>query len=57
MNTSEIGIALQIAFIVAGCTHSTYFKVMKHALGIEVFSMETFLSTIQRMFPIVTHPL
>ena len=29
MNTSEIGIALQVAFIVAGCTHSTYFKVMK----------------------------
>ena len=33
MNTNEIGIALQVAFIVAGCTHSTYFKVMKHALG------------------------
>ena len=53
INTSEIGIALQVAFIVAGFTHSTYFKVMKHALGIDVFSMETFLSTIQRMFPIV----
>ena len=34
--TTEIGIATQVAFIyiIAGCTHITYCKVLKHALGI-----------------------
>ena len=51
--TTEIGIATQVAFIIAGCTHITYFKVLKHALGIEAVNSQTFQSTIKRMYPIV----
>ena len=32
---TEISVAAQVAFIIAGCTHMTYYKVLKHALGIE----------------------
>ena len=46
--TTEIGIATQVAFIyiIAGCTHLTYYKVLKHALGIEAVTSQTFQSTI-----------
>ena len=49
---TEISIAVQVAFIIAGCTHVTYYKVLKHALGIEGVSWP-FDSTIKRMYPIV----
>ena len=52
-NTSEISVAVQVAFIVAGCTHATYFKTLKHALGIDAVHMSTFLSTIEQMYPVV----
>ena len=32
---NEVSIAAQVAFIIAGCTHATYYKTLKHALGIE----------------------
>ena len=51
--TTEISIAAQVAFIIAGCTHITYYKVLKHALGIEAVTLRTFQSTIKRMYPIV----
>ena len=51
--TTEIGIAAQVAFIIAGCTHKTYYKVLKHVLGIEAVTLRTFQSTIKRMYPIV----
>ena len=50
---TEISIAAQVAFIIAGCTHVTYYKVLKHALGIEAVSWPMFDSTIKRMHPIV----
>ena len=50
---TEISIAVQVAFIIAGCTHVTYYKVLKHALGIEGVSWPMFDSTIKRMYPIV----
>ena len=38
--------SVQVAFIVAGCTHTTYYKTLKHALGIDV-QWTTFQSTIK----------
>ena len=52
-NTTEISIATQIAFTIAGCTHVMYFKILKHALGIVAVSLPTFQSTIERMYPVV----
>ena len=50
---SEISVSIQVAFIVAGCTHATYTRALKHALGIDTVNMDTFLKTIQRMYPVV----
>ena len=52
-DATEISVAIQVAFIIAGCTHMTYYKVLKHALGIEAVSWSTFNSTIKRMYPVV----
>ena len=45
--------SVQVAFIVAGCTHTTYYKTLKHALGIDAQWTTTFQSTIKQMFPVV----
>ena len=52
-SATEISVAIQVAFVIAGCTHTTYYKVLKHALGIEAVSWPTFHSTIKRMYPVV----
>ena len=52
-DATEISIATQVAFIIAGCTHVTYYKTLKHALGIEAVSWPTFQSTIELMYPVV----
>ena len=52
-STSEISTAVQVAFIVAGCTYTTYYKTLKHALGIDAVEWHQFQSTIARMYPIV----
>ena len=52
-SSSDISIAVQVAFIIAGCTHITYYKVLKHALGIDAVSWLTFQSTIKKMYPVV----
>ena len=49
----DISTAVQVAFIVAGCTHMTYYKVLNHALGIDAASWPTFQSTIEKMYPVV----
>ena len=43
-NTSDISMSVQVAFIVAGCihTHTTYYKTLKHALGIDAVQWTTF---------------
>ena len=33
-NHSEISLCIQVPFIIARCTHSTYYKTLQHALGI-----------------------
>ncbi len=52
-DTTEIGLAVQVAFIISGCMHSTYQHVLKHALGIDAVSQPTFMSTIQLLYPTV----
>ena len=45
-NGNEVSTAIQIAFIIAGCTHMTYYKTLKHALGIDAVHWHDFQSTI-----------
>ena len=52
-SATEISDAIQVAFIIASCTNTTYYKVLKHALGIEAVSWPIFQSTIKRMYPVV----
>ena len=53
INHSEISLCIQVAFIIAGCTHATYYKTLQHSLGIAAVGMHVFLRTIELMFPIV----
>ena len=52
-NTSDSSMSVQVAFIMAGCTHTTYYKTLNHVLGIDAVKWTTFQSTINRMFPVV----
>ena len=52
-NTNNISMCVQVAFIVAGCTHAMYYKTLKHALGIQAVSAPLFMGTIENMYPIV----
>ena len=51
--TTKVGTAVQVAFIVAGCTHATYCRALRHALGIDAVGADTFMSTIVKMYPVV----
>ena len=51
--TNIISMSLQVAFIVAGCTHGVYYKILKHALGIDAVCFNYFMDTIYHMYPIV----
>ena len=53
INHSEISLCIQVTFIIAGCTHATYYKTLQHSLGIAAVSMPVFMQTIGLMFPIV----
>ena len=57
INHSEISLCVQVAFIIAGCTHATYYKTLQHSLGIAAVSMPVFMRTIGLMFPIVNKML
>ncbi len=50
---SDISVCVQVAFLIAGNTHATYYKTLQHALGIKAVGMRTFLHTIERMHPVV----
>ena len=52
-DTTEIGVSVQVAFIIAGCTHSTYYQVLQQGLGMDAMQPSTFMSTIKRMHPVV----
>ena len=53
LNTTEIGAAIQVAFIISGCMHATYNKVLKLSLGLDAVHINTFYSTIVKMYPVV----
>ena len=48
-----MGATVQVALIVAGCTHTTYYKALKASLGIDAVGADTFMSTIVKMYPVV----
>ena len=54
---SEVGMAVQVAFIVAGCVHATYYRALKLALGIDAVSGPTFMNSIELMYPVVKEML
>ena len=51
--SNTISVSLQVAFIIAGCTHATYYKALNHSLGIDTVSAPTFMCTIRAMHYIV----
>ena len=48
-DTTEVSMAMQVAFIIAGSTHTTYYKALKHTLGIDAVPWQNFQSTIRRL--------
>ena len=46
-------LAVQVAFITAGCTYATYVKALQHVLGIRPVRTHTFMRTIETLHPIV----
>ena len=48
-----VSLALQVAFVAAGCAHAQYGKVLKQNLGMSVVNMATFFDTIKRLHPVV----
>ena len=46
-----VGLALQVAFIAAGCTHVQYLKVLAHAFGMYAVSQQQFYRTLKCMYP------
>ena len=48
---SAVSMCVQVAFILAGSTHATYYKTLLHALGMDTVSIVPFLDTIKRMYP------
>ena len=49
-SNTEIGMPVLIAFIIAGCTYTTYLKVMKHVLGVSTMPWEDLQSVLARMY-------
>ena len=50
---SEITRALHVAFIISGCTFTTYTKVLRYLLGIQSTYDDRFQETIRIMHPVV----
>ena len=55
--TNTISLSVQVAFILAGCTHTVYTKTLSHALGMKSVSDKVFLKTVECMYPIVKEML
>ena len=54
---NNINVCVQVAFIVAGCTHALYYKTLKLVLGIQAVGSPHFMGLIENMYPIVTSML
>ena len=50
---SLVSVALQVAFIAAGCTHATCLKVLKQSLGMSAVTADSFAATIKLLYPVV----
>ena len=48
-----MSLQVHVAFILAGCTHATYYKTLQHALGIKAVNERVFMRTIELMYPVV----
>ena len=48
-----VSLAMQVAFVIAGCGHAQYCKVLKQCMGISSVSASTFYDTIKLLHPIV----
>ena len=48
-NTNDISMSVQVAFIVAEYTHTTYYKTLKHAL---LFNGPPFSQPLNECFPL-----
>ena len=44
---------MQVAFILAGSTHTTYCKTLQNALGMKTVNANVFYETIGKMYPVV----
>ena len=44
---------MQVAFILADSTHTTYCKTLQNALGMKTVNARVFLNTIEKMYPVV----
>ena len=53
MPTPAVSLAMQVAFICAGCTHAQYHKVLGLGLGMKKMSSATFQRTLKLMYPVV----
>ena len=52
-STNKISIAVQVVFIISGCTHITYYKILKHVLGIDAVQWHDFYGTIAMLYLVV----
>ena len=51
-DTTEVSVAVQVAFLVAGCTHMTYYKALKLVLELMQLA-NVFMPTIVKMYPVM----
>ena len=50
---NDISVSVQVAFILAGSTHTMYCKTLQNALGMKTVNARVFLNTIEKMYPVV----
>jgi len=52
-----VSLALQVTFVIAGCAHAQYAKVLKQSLGMSSVSAQVFIDTIKLLHPVVEEML
>ena len=54
---NDISVSVQVAFIVAGCTHAVYCKTLQNALGMNTVHPNEFYSLFEWCTPVLLPPL
>ena len=54
---TAVSLALQVAFVIAGCAHAQYAKVLKQCLGMSSVSIQVFSDTICLLHSVVEEML